>query len=396
MRLLPLPASLALCLLACGSEERPPRFQDAPDEAKVPRPGSHGGVSGAGGSGDGITLTPPPPDPATSCGFDTFLAVRDVPKLYVVLDRSGSMADEVGNKQKYAATRSAIVRLYRDISWKVDIGAALFPDRSGSGTGCGAGREAFALGKGDPKEIPGVTPQGPRSIALANALSTTPSGGTPTTATLQKLTPDLVKLGRKTFVLLATDGGPNCNATASCGTSACIPNIEGAEGCTSAFNCCQPTPDYPGAGANCLDGTGAVAAVKKLADSGIKTLVVGIPGSGPYASVLDAMAEAGGAPRAGSPRYYAVNELDALASVLAQVTADVLVSCDLTLQKAAESPHLTNVFLDGKVLPQGEENGWTFVGDAAVRLHGDACKLLEDGGVTTIQVVVGCPTVEPG
>lgn len=382
-------SALVALLVACSGDDRKP----APYAEELSGGGGTAGSSGgAGGAAGSITVGPPTPE--TSCGFDTFLAVRDVPKLYVVVDRSGSMLEVVAGKEKYAATRAALVDLYETIGWKVDIGAALFPDRIDT-SGCGAGREVFPVGKGDPKPLSDATPQGPRTLSFAAALRTAPSGGTPTSATLSKLTPSLLNLGRKTFVLLATDGGPNCNVTASCDASTCLPNIEGAEGCTPAFNCCAPSKSFPDAGANCLDSDASVAAVKTLAAAGVKTLVVGIPGSGPYASLLDEMALAGGVPRQATPRYYAVDQLDSLADVLTQVTAEVLVSCDLTLAKPAEHPELTNVYLDGKILPQDEANGWTFSAGDGVTLHGSSCNDLESGAVTNIQVVVGCPTVGP-
>lgn len=380
---------VALSVACGGGDEKPARYAEGAD---LDAGGSGGAGDGAGGAAGSIAIGPPTPE--TSCGFDTFVAIRDVPKLYVVVDRSGSMLDEIAGKEKYAATRAALVNLYETIGWKVDIGAALFPDKS-EVSGCGAGREVFPVGKGDPKPLSDATPQGPRTLSFAAALRTAPSGGTPTSATLAKLTPSLVGLGRKTFVLLATDGGPNCNVGAACDASQCLPNIEGAEGCTPTFNCCASSKTFPDAGANCLDTNASVAAVATLAKAGVKTLVVGIPGSGPYASVLDEMAVAGGVPRAATPRYYAVGQLDSLVDVLAQVSADVLVSCDLTLAKPAASPDLTNVYLDGKILPQDAADGWTFSGGDAVTLHGTACNELESGAVTNIQVVVGCPTVSP-
>ena len=46
-------------------------------------------------------------------------------------------------------------------------------------------------------------------------------------------------------------------------------------------------------------------------------------------------------------------------------------------------------------LDQDAGNGWTFTAGDAVRLHGAACKDLESGAITNVQVVVGCPTVAP-
>lgn len=58
---------------------------------------------------------------------------------------------------------------------------------------------------------------------------------------------------------------------------------------------------------------------------------------------------------------------------------------------------MTNVYLDGEVIPYDEQNGWSWAGTDTdtVRLNGEACERLKSGGATSVQIVTGCPTETP-
>ena len=127
----------------------------------------------------------------------------------------------------------------------------------------------------------------------SDVVSLTPGGGTPTGASLRFLTTyaPLQDAQRSDYVLLLTDGLPNCNAA--------NPNT-----CTNAA-ACQCTLSACTAGAfcatGCLDQTDTVSAINELRAKQIRTIVLGFGGdaiSGAAASTLNAMAEAGGSPRA--------------------------------------------------------------------------------------------------
>jgi hypothetical protein len=194
----------------------------------------------------------------------------------------------------------------------------------------------------------------------------------------------------KTVVVLATDGGPNCNADASCDASECMANIEGL--CSPETNCCAPGglsgPE------DCVDSDETVAAIESLADAGIKVYVIGMPGSQLYGNVLDRMAIAGGAAKFSSPYYERVDDLANISAVLSSI-ATLVVSCDFFVPDEPPAPNKTNVYLDGTVLPRDPENGWTWKDATTVELHGKACARLKTGEVAEVQIVSGCPTVEP-
>ena len=268
------------------------------------------------------------------------------------------------------------------------MGAAVFPDPSENA--CAPGIEVAPLRRGD---TPAGT-AGPTASAMITELgSLSASGGTPTAATLEALAPMLAKLPGKTYVILATDGGPNCDATASCDASECELNIEGTYGaCTPSHNCCSD-PTY-GTDLSCLDAQPTIDAVSAIAQSGIPVYVVGVPGSAPYAALLDTLAQAGGTSQKTEPLYYAVTTTDLadLTAAIFRIAATITGTCTLTLDAVPPDPTKVNVFLDEKVLPQTGADGWTLSGKT-VTILGQSCQEIESGAILDVRVVAGCPTL---
>jgi hypothetical protein len=310
----------------------------------------------------------------------------DPPNLYFVLDRSASMQEE----GKWGTIVSAIGSLVVDLGPRALVGAAVFPDPQYDS--CAPGIEVVPLRRGD-SPAGTVGPTGSAFITELGALSA--NGGTPTAATLDALAPMLAKLPGKTYVILATDGGPNCDATASCDVSDCELNIESVESaCTpdTTHNCCAD-PNY-GSNLSCLDAQPTVDAVTAIAQSGIPVFVVGVPGSAPYAALLDRLAQAGGTPRSSEPLYYAVSTaaLADFTAAIFSIAATITGTCTLTLDDAPPDPMSVNVFLDEKVLPQTGANGWTLSGET-VTILGQSCQEILSGAVLDVRVVAGCPTL---
>jgi hypothetical protein len=190
-------------------------------------------------------------------------------------------------------------------------------------------------------------------------------------------------------VILATDGGPNCNASASCDHTGCLPNIEGAPGCPpNGPSCC--TPQTYGA-ASCLDRDNTVGAVADLAASNVKTYVIGIPGSAAYADVLNAMAQAGGTARPQAPYYYATDSTETLLAALRQIAANIVASCTIPVGQITD-PTLLNVYFDEQPLKKDPKEGWSLEG-TTITLNGDSCDRALSGAVLDIRVIGGCPTV---
>jgi hypothetical protein len=229
----------AIAQLSCSSREHPPSF--AFDQG-----GSTGRADGGAGSGSlnvGDASTAP-----ELCGDQQIPAISDPPNLYFVVDRSGSMSERLSGSpfSKYENARIAISVMLRAVGHRVRYAAGVYPALLNQ-DGCAPGIELFPLSAGDSPKYAAMGENGPVLEALLGRLGATPpaGGGTPTAATLRELEPSILGLtGKKTYIVLMTDGAPNCNRALRCGVDACIPNIEGLSysgmACDDSFNCCSP------------------------------------------------------------------------------------------------------------------------------------------------------------
>lgn len=234
------------------------------------------------------------------------------------------------------------------------------------------------------------------SDLLTRLGSNEPAGGTPTAASLQELEKTVFSLeGKKTYVVLMTDGAPNCNESLNCASDTCIPNIEHAVSpqgtlCDDSFNCCAPKV---AGGGQCIDADATERAVAAYQAAGIDTYVVGMPGSEAYRALLGRLAQAGHTARPGNTPYYAVTDTAELSQALRSIGAQVALSCDLPLSEAPDEPDLVNVYFDGRVVPNSNDDGWHFASASRIQFRGDACNELGSGDVLNVQVLSGCPTV---
>jgi hypothetical protein len=355
-----------------------------------PPAGWAGGQGGEGGFGVGDGSGPPSPDADGLCGNKVHAVITDAPNLYFVLDASGSMsAPAPGGGSRYSAVRGAAIDLVRSLGRRISAGAAIFPHKATDIEPCRPGAQVFATTPGDAYTGPDGNGDGPTTTGFKKSTDVSPFGGTPTAATLTELYGELTALPGETIVLLATDGGPNCNEDAVCAAEACIANIEEQGACDPDENCCAP--GAPAGPSMCIDEEPTLAAIGALKAKGIKVYIIGIPGSEAYAGVLDAMAFAGGTAQLGATKYYSVTDLKDLGDVLGDI-ASVVVSCDFEVADPPPEPDLTNVYLDQELLSYGPPNGWTWASASVVRLLGGACDRVKHAEVKQVQIVSGCPT----
>jgi hypothetical protein len=211
------------------------------------------------------------------------------------------------------------------------------------------------------------------SQSANSALQTlTPGGGTPTAASLQFLddNPTLVAdPARDNFVLLLTDGLPNCN-----------PNLDGNSCvCTSTANNSPPCSNT-----DCLDNVAVVSTITSLKnDHSIKTIVIGFGGDvvgGIAQTTLEAMAEAGGfvrkcpntnqscgtnnpcnlATALCSKQYFEATDGQALADSLAEIGSSLTQeSCKYTLVDVPSDPSLISVMVNGTPFLPGPDT-WRY------------------------------------
>lgn len=361
--------------------------------------GSSSGGSSSGGTSSGGSINLGGNGPGSGgndtgiggCGESPFEAAPTPVNILLVIDKSGSMDTEIAaNTTRWDAMVEAVNAAVDGSKTSIAYGLALYPTDADS---CGS-----------PTDLNVPVQAGTDAVApIATELSgTSPSGGTPTAGALQVALDYFVNgdgsmLEGEKYVLLATDGGPNCNPDLTCDADGCTLNIEHAQdaalypACTPAVNCCAG--DAP----SCLDDVATTTAVQDLADAGIKTIVVGIPGTEAYDSLLDTLGTTGEAPNPdGPPAYYKVDAGSAsgLADVLTNITQGLIKICDFKLATIPLEPDLLNVEIDGEKIAPDPDNGWVYDMDTnTVTLLGDTCDKIKTEGAESVRVIYGCPTV---
>ncbi|MBX3274459.1 MAG: VWA domain-containing protein [Sandaracinaceae bacterium] len=363
--------SLAAALAALGCSAGPGGgTRDAGPGGSMDAGPGGGTDAGPGAGTDSGGPPPPPPDavppgPDAGCEATTPVPatiVGDPPDMLLVVDISGSMCVSVSVFPPSGDTRLEVMRraldgLVTSKDARINFGMMLFP-----------GDNACAPGT----VRNGVAPRNASAIrATLGGLTTDMfgcalrhSGATPTHTSLDAArtyygTIPVNPVGQ--FVLLATDGLPNCG---------------------------PPLPD--GGTEETVDET--VAAIEALFAAGISTYVLGFGDSfGGGGTALNRMATAGGTSRPYNARTAA--ELDtALDAIAASVIPP---SCTVMLDGPSRDPRLFRVSFDSGPLIARDESrrsGWDY--DAAtntITFYGAECARVQSGTVTNVEVDFGCP-----
>lgn len=366
--------------LGCSSKDKQSSDAGLGDQSSV---GGHSGFIL-----DGSTSTTGGAN--NQCGGSKLEASPQVVNVVVLLDRSLSMNTALSStetKTRWQAMREALSTALTGVQDRISFGLKLFPDSTADYSVTQPGLAVpVALGAAAIAAID-------QAIAAA-----TPAGGTPVASALNQLldhysSADAGSVGADQVVLLATDGAPNCNSALSCEQGACIANIENP---SQTQNICQFEP------AQCLDSTAAVAKVKELYAAGIRTVVLGIPGSEytQYQDALNQMAAAGGLANADANYdYYPVSAaagVQGLESTLETITKGLIKSCRLQLTSVPQDIGLLNVQVDDKEIPQSGPDGWEVdqsTSPPTVVLKGTTCQSIETRGAESVNIIYGCPTV---
>jgi hypothetical protein len=312
-------------------------------------------------------------DAPNDAGTDVLICIPDrgpvtpeTAELVLVLDRSNSMAFTLDGTQgqpqdqwRWTIMQNALEMALASINPRVHVGAKFFPDpQSGPPSTIEA---CTATGPVDVLPAPGT---GPAIVSIFT--NTSPAGGTPTSSALTVAATAFTPGAARRFLLLATDGAPNCNAALPQNTCRC----------TSPPNVCM-APD-PGP-YSCLDDTRTIGVLSQLLAQGIPTYVVGIDDPG-FLDVLDAMAVAGGRPRmvAGQHSFYDVMSATDLQSALMSITQSIP-ACIFSAPVPPASARFS-IEIDGTTVPEDATNGWTWLDQAAgqLELHGAACARVSD------------------
>ena len=389
-----------------------------PDGSTSEGSGGSGMGGGTGGAanvpeagiifGTGSTFGNPVPMDS-SCGSSTLSAAPPDVSVLLVIDESGSMTDKPTgfDVDKWTAMKSAMHDALTHANPSIAFGLELFPYPVDA-------KKPIPLSCTDNccemPAAPGINvPVGPGATAVPKVIATLdasgPAGGTPTAEALRRALDYYTKgagatLKGNRYVLLATDGGPNCDSTRSCTAATCTTNLDGTCSIPNGANCCDPKFGGDAARARCLDDESTLAQIKALRTAGVHTFVVGIPGSEAYGDALDGFATEGGEALSGGARkYFAVaasGGVAALGSALESITKGIITSCRLELGSKPPDLGKLNVTLDGVVVPQAGPDGWnvdTTTSPPAILLKGATCADVEKNGVQKVVVQYGCPTI---
>jgi hypothetical protein len=342
--------------------------------------GGHGNGSATGGGGDLVVFTDAgDTDALSGCDPQTFVLQQAPPsEVYLVLDRSGSMSEPGANPgvTRWQEVKTAVSGAVTTYGGSVHFGLLMYPE----GSDCSVSGPQVKFDK-DTKE------------AIDTALSSKePAGGTPTTAALNNAADSLTALGTPgtaKFLVVATDGGPNCNNKLTAASGACT--------CSYAQDplyCCTNAPDACYFGRDCLDDQRTIDTITSLRSSGIDTFVIGLAGTSQYAPLLNAMATAGGHPQQGAAtQYYVASDPVQLAAAL-QTIAISVISCVIQLGTAPDKPDGVSVYVDGQEVPQDKSlnNGWGYTDPTltAIQLFGSYCDQLKDGKEHSLTATFAC------
>lgn len=325
-------------------------------------------------------------DTLEACGVTALVVERVPPDLMIVLDRSGSMMRNTqgnepatGETIRWDYTQKALNSAMNATDENVAWGLKMYPT-------CTPGNNPANKYECLPDSCAtnGLleTPDLGKAAAFSTLiLQNTPRidvGATPTAPAVSEAIAVLKARnnGRPKYILLATDGDPNCGLDAS-----------------------MVRKDSIG------DRAGAVAAVAEAKAAGIDVFVLGIAIKDPAATTdvgllrahetLNLMADAGGRARIGDIKYYpATSEAD-INKAVTEIAA-AAVSCTLPLAQAPPADASTRVDIDKVMVEENAAEGWSFGPNrSSIILNGTLCAKRKRGDLNKIIISFTCPGKVP-
>ncbi|HEX7505441.1 MAG TPA: vWA domain-containing protein [Polyangia bacterium] len=384
-------ACACIVLLALGCSSPPPPVGGSPGAGGASGGGQGGNststgpaAGGSGGTGmGGSTLvinmdapaawwgpadaapvpdTPASPTVDSNCGNISSRTTRQPVDVLLVLDRSGSMdysitqdcycatptgtmygslcADTTNCTTRWNTVKPA-VRTTLSSSSYVNWGLKFFPS-AGANTSCTVNSTI---------EVP-IT-ETSASDVQSQVDNAKYEYSTPTAAALGAATAYFKTLndGNQKFILLATDGEPNCGGNP--------------------------------ANVNNDDLAGATKAAAAAFTAGFKVYVIGI---GPNLDNLTQLAQNGG-----TTDFYQVSSPKDLGDALSSISK-LVGSCNFTSKDAPPDENNVGVYVNGSRVDKDPNNGWTFGSSTReIVLTGDYCAQMSSGNQADVQILFGCP-----
>jgi hypothetical protein len=275
----------------------------------------------------------------------------------IVFDQSNSMNDgyapgDAGvSHPKWQEARDAVLAAIGPLAGKLNVGAVFFPTVA-------TGNECSLVDPITASTQISLTPE-PTFAKKWSAHFTTPFKtilGTPLAVALQRADAAYVDpspyVGTRVVVVL-TDGAPTCD------------NVP----------------------------ADILAPVQRMAARGIKTYVVGLPGSTAASKLLDSIAAAGG-----TGKYLSPADPTALETQLAGIAGAAIDRCTFTFDPAPPDPKQVHLLVTDAAHPGPYEitqaANWTLTADGTTAtLEGPLCDQAKAGAFTSMQFVFGCVTL---
>lgn len=291
--------------------------------------------------------------------------------LYVI-DRSGSMRFSLDGTQqsppdfqsRWRILADALSPVVRGLEGTTSQGATFFP---------GPQDEL------DPEATACLVPTNvliPAGLNTAQSIlnvfnRTAPLGGTPTAEAVRAAAGFLASADRRyvaRFMVIATDGAPNCNANNPSDPRTCVCTSSDPRACTQALDV-----------QNCLDADNTVNAISDALNVvKVPSYVIGIGSSnqGAFEATLDRMAVAGGRAKPQSPKYLQATTQAELTVALETIRSAVS-RCVFVTPSRPDDPDAIVIKVDGKPVSrdQARANGWDWLDQeyGALSFYGAAC-----------------------
>ncbi len=308
--------------------------------------------------------------PQDHCVIARYELTRRASDALLVIDRSGSMSRQLGTTgtTRWGALTAALAESLPRFDATIAFGAVLFPGTSP----CSA-----------PARIE-VEPALGNAAAINGLLRrTTTVIGTPTSAAVEFATAELLRRAdttRARFLVLATDGSPNCNTALDPATCVCVDGTMGA---------CR---DEATSANFCLDDARGEQAVAAAFAASIPTYVIGIDdemGDPALVRVLERLAVAGGRPHAGTPLYYRVRRRQDLDEAFATIQQTIARCSWIASAGAPTGEPGGTLRLDGSDVARDPERrdgwDWTNVPERELTLFGPACDRARADSAATLE-----------
>lgn len=333
-----------------------------------------------------IPDAPDAPDTPPICIPGEFEIVPASADVVFVIDRSGSMRQAIDGDEmrpraewRWTLLGEALEVAFSRFDDRVRVGGEFYPDEMEMTIPPPPPAEACRSSSGI--DVP-ISATGEAAI-LATFPRTDPFGGTPTAVAVAEAAAALRRAGSpRRFIVLATDGGPNCNDRLDARTCVCTSAMPG--------DCAV---DLDLGRYACLDDTRTVRTISEAAGAGTPVFVIGIEPTGrpELTDVLERMAVAGGRPRMvpGERAFYSVASEAELAEALDAITGSIS-RCGFVSPSVPVDESTFSIEIDGVPVAR---TAWEWVDRARgeLELGAEACARASRPGARIVAIVDDCP-----